>query len=289
MKKYIIVFAILISAIIVFSSCDKEEHSAKPEISLNELGYDNSRIGYVNSDLHIEAEIVAAGNIDKIQVTIHPESEHEEKNTKHEAEWEYDSIYTEFSGLKNTTFHKHVDIPAEADTGAYHVHIIVTDMEGQQTSVEAELNIIFPTDLTNPVITISSAPTSGQTFTNGESISISGIITDNMALGGLYVALVRGDQGLEDSGITDQNTITLLHTHDFEGASSFNFTASINAGAATDNNITPKSISGDLAWQNTNYYIVVKTVDPLAEIKFTHTLSYRDKSEIIKLMQHCLQ
>jgi hypothetical protein len=57
------------------------------------------------------------------------------------------------------------------------------------------------------------------------------------------------------------NTITLLHTHEFDSHTAHNFSASINVGAAQDNNITPKDIAGDIAWQSGNYYIVVKCKD----------------------------
>jgi hypothetical protein len=144
-RKNIILTVLLVAGIISFNACNKDDEPAKPQITLNELGYENSGIGYQGSDLHIEADIVAEGKIDKVTVEIHPEGEHEGKSSAIIlAEWEFDTVYTEFSGLKNTTFHKHIDIPAEADTGHYHFHFIVTDLEGQQTSVEEEIEIRMP-------------------------------------------------------------------------------------------------------------------------------------------------
>jgi hypothetical protein len=179
----------------------------------------------------------------------------------HEGEWEFDSTYTEFSGIINPTFHKHIDIPVDADTGHYHFHFIVTDLDGQQTTVEEELEIQHPDDAVAPEITISNGPTNNQEYSNGETISISGSVSDDKALGGMYIGLVRTDQNLTDSEVDASNTITLLHTHEFDSHTAHNFSASIDVGVAKDNNITPKDITGDIAWQSANYYIVVKCKD----------------------------
>jgi hypothetical protein len=40
-----------------------------------------------------------------------------------------------FSGLKNAEFHKHIDIPADAVTGLYHLHLAVTDQQKQMAEL----------------------------------------------------------------------------------------------------------------------------------------------------------
>jgi hypothetical protein len=126
---------------LLFTSCEK---APAPEIDLLELGYENGGIAYAGSDLHIEADLIAEGTIETVQVTIHHEGEHAKSASSimHEDEWEVDTTYTKFSGLKNTTFHEHIDIPVYAETGDYHFHLIVTDMEGRQSSVEEEIEIL---------------------------------------------------------------------------------------------------------------------------------------------------
>lgn len=249
--------------VLIFSSCSNEETISLPEIILTELGYENSGIAYAGSDLHIEAEVVAEARISTITVQIHLEDEGEKsvESVLHEDEWEVDTTYTEFSGLKNTTFHKHLEIPSNAEATTYHFHFIVTDEEGQQSLVEEELEIQYPSDSVSPEINVSEVPTSGQIFNSGETIRISGSVSDDQALGGLYIGLVRVDQSLGDDEVNDTNSITLLHTHDFEGSDSYNFSASITVGAGQDNNSTPKDIKGDIAWQSANYYVVVKCKD----------------------------
>jgi len=263
MKKQFYLIAIVIIAGLVLHSCKKEEDIPKPAVTLSELGYENSKIGYAGTELHIEADILAEGTIDNIMIEIHPEGEHEKSTTivLDEDEWEVDTTYTKFSGLKNTIFHEHIDIPVYADTGHYHFHFAVTDMEGQQTVVEEELEIQLPDDPVAPEINISSAPTNGQVFNNGETIGIAGSVSDDKALGGMYIGLVRVDQNLTDAEVNATDTITLLHTHDFDSPTAHDFSASIDVGAAYDNNIEPKEITGDIAWQSANYYILVKCKD----------------------------
>jgi len=247
MKSKLLFLAITLTiALLSIYSCKQEP--SKPEITLNEVGLSNNKIGYLGSDLHVEADIVAEGKINTVKVEIHPEGT---------GTWEFDTTYTEFSGLKNATFHKHIDIPLSADTGDYHLHFIVVDMEGNETVAEAEIEIKQPTDAVPPVVTISTAPTTNQVFTNGQTITISGSVSDNISLGGMYIGLVRVDQGLTDAQVNDGNTITLLHNHDFPNPISHNFSASIVVGAAMDNNITPKPAT----WNTGDYYIVVKCKD----------------------------
>jgi len=263
MKTIINLLLLVVSTTIVFFSCKKEDETSKPQINSFELGYQDSKLATLGNDLHIEAEVIADGKISTIQVTIHPEGEHDEKSTVYsvEEEWEFDSTYTEFSGLKNTTFHKHIDIPVTADTGTYHFHFIVTDLEGNQTEMEEDLKIEQPDDILAPEITITSAPASGQAFSNGVTITISGSVTDDLFLGGLYIGLIREGQGLDDASANATNTITVLHTHDFDSSTGHSFTASIAVGAAQDNNDPRKNITGDIAWQSGNYYILVKSKD----------------------------
>ncbi|WP_321345870.1 DUF4625 domain-containing protein [uncultured Draconibacterium sp.] len=144
MKKRNLLVAITLVMAVFFTACDDDDTTiAKPEVMIMELGegdsHGNDHTGVVGSDLHVEVEIVAEGKIDVVQIVIHPEGEHK---SAFENEWEVDTTYTKFSGLKNTTFHEHIDIAEWAEPGEYHFHFIVTDMEGNQSSAEAELEIV---------------------------------------------------------------------------------------------------------------------------------------------------
>lgn len=247
---------VLIIFLLVITSCEKDEAKInKPVIDLHEVGIGNSHTAYIGSDLHLEAEITAEGKIDLVTVEIHQEEGSGE---------EIITTYNEFKGFKNTTFHKHVDIPAEGvEPGSYHLHLIVTDLEGNQATAEKELTIVELADETAPEIEITLAPENGKAFVNGETINISGKATDNTSLSGLLIALVREDSNISDKDVTGNNTsvIVMMHTHSFDNLKSHTFTASITVGAKNDNNMTPSPIQGDNAWRTGNYYILVKGKD----------------------------
>ncbi len=244
-----------------FTSCNKD---AKPVISNLIVGLNNSHVAYAGSDLHIEAEIVAEGKINKITVEIH-----KEEGSSDEIAVEYD----EFKGLKNTNFHKHIYIPETTPLGSYHLHFTVSDMEGNTTTVEEEITIQELIDNEAPSLTISSAPTSGQAFANGGTISISGHVEDNVRLGGILVALVYESDNIPDANVTADNShvIVMLHMHNFgDDPDEYDFTAYITVGAANDNNITPAPIQGDNAWKTGNYYILVRVKDAKGNWTFSN-------------------
>lgn len=263
MMKNAIKFSFLVFTISTFllASCTKEDDKLPPQINGFELGYENSGIAYLGSDLHIEAEILADAKIDRITLLIHHEGEHGKYTLLDEYEWEVDTTYTKFSGLKNTSFHEHYEVPLEVEAGEYHLDFAVIDMDGNKTEIERDLIIQAPVDLEAPGITIDTHPADMQVFINGQLITITGKINDETALGGMYVGLVRENQNLEDAAVNASNTITLLHTHDFQSPVMHEFSASITVGAAQDNNVTPKPIEGDIAWQSGNYYVLVKVKD----------------------------
>lgn len=142
MNKKVFLIAIVFTGSLFFTACQKDP--SPPVITILELGegdsHGNDHMAKVGGELHIEVDIIAEGKIDKVQVIIHPEGEH--KSAMDEDEWELDTTYTKFSGLKNTTFHEHVEIADWAEEGEYHFDFIVTDMEGQQSSAESDLEII---------------------------------------------------------------------------------------------------------------------------------------------------
>ncbi len=255
MKNKLLVAIMALSSLQIFTSCE-EEKTAMPEVTLSELGLENSKIGYIGADLHIEADVLANGLIESIKVEIHSESDVDG--------WELDELFTDAKGLKNTTLHEHVEISLDADTGHYHFHLVVTDQEGQQAVVEEELEIQEPQDKQAPVIVITSAPANAQIFNNGDKISISGTVSDDIKLGGMYIGLVQVNQGLTDTEVNAKNTITLLHTHDFDSYTCHNFSTDITVGATMDKNIEPKDINGDLDWQSGEYYLLVKSKDAFA-------------------------
>jgi hypothetical protein len=262
-KTLAMLFTVAIMAI--FTSCEKDDDAyPKPTIGELELGIGNSHVAYIGADLHIETEIVAEGLINTIEVEIHAEDG---------SDYEIDSLF-DYSDqtLKNTTFHKHVDIPAEFPAGEYHFHLTVIDKEGNSTTVEEDIELEELVDEEAPVITISSAPTDAQAFASGETISISGTVVDNTSLAGMVVALVYADDAIADADVAGDNAqvIIMLHTHTFDSETSHSFTASIAVGAEYDNNMTPSVIENDNAWKSGNYYILVKSKDDMGNWAYSN-------------------
>ncbi|MGE5355116.1 MAG: DUF4625 domain-containing protein [Deltaproteobacteria bacterium] len=229
--------------IVFLNSCTDDP--AKPEIINFELGVNNSNTGYIGTDIHAEGEIIAEGKIDKIKLKIHPENGSGNS-------WEIDTTYTSYSGLKNTEFHEHFEIPLSAAQGTYHFDFIVIDKEGQSTEIERDLKVEILVDNVMPVITVTEQPSSN--YTSGQTIKIAGKVTDNIGIAGLYIALVKLSQGLKDSDVTNENTISMLHMHDFEEANDVSFSCSLKVGADKDNDSPQKTIN----WQSGDYYILVK-------------------------------
>lgn len=129
-KTLVLAFA----TITLLAACNKEEETAAPVVTLTEVGHDNTHRATAGDDMHLEADIVAEGVINAIHVELHLEEG---------GDYEIEKSYTEgkYIGVKNTEFHEHIDIPAEAPAGEYHLHFTVTDRQGRQTAATAHVNI----------------------------------------------------------------------------------------------------------------------------------------------------
>ncbi len=129
---FVALFAI-VTTVLTSCSSDDEKLPAKPVITLTEVGHDNSGHAHPGHDLHLEAELLAEGIIKSINVEIHQEGGSPLVSV----------AYTDgkYIGVRNTEFHEHIDIPATAALGEYHLHFTVTDQKGQQTTVTSELHL----------------------------------------------------------------------------------------------------------------------------------------------------
>lgn len=141
-NKLSLKFALLIGlSLFVFSSCDDDDDNnpANPTVAITELGSGHDsptdKTGYIGGSIHLEAEIEAPALVKQIDVEIHQEDG---------GSYKIEKTYTDskYVGVKNTTLHEHIDIPADAIAGDYHLHLTVTDQLGQTTTVESELSIV---------------------------------------------------------------------------------------------------------------------------------------------------
>lgn len=140
MKKYmslslITALVCMISMCLTACSDDDDKLPAKPTITLTEVGHDNSKHTHPGHDLHLEADVLAEGLIQRIDIEIHQENV---------GNYKIEKSYTsgKYIGVRNIEFHEHIDIPAEAPLGEYHLHFTITDQKGQQTVAESHLEIV---------------------------------------------------------------------------------------------------------------------------------------------------
>ena len=139
MKKQnkLAVLALIGTTVLSLASCNKDDDPIieKPTIEGLEVGHDNNQTAYPGSDLHLDAAILAPGAIASIKLEIHPEAGEG---------WEFEEVFTAgYEGLKNADFHEHIDIPADAAEGEYHLHVVVTDKAGNSVEAESHLNIVM--------------------------------------------------------------------------------------------------------------------------------------------------
>lgn len=119
-----------------------DKNNQGPELHLHELGAENSKTVQIGNDLHIDIEVLAINRVDWLRVEIHAEESDKALVLLNNSTWAFDSIYTEFSGLKNVEFHKHIHIPDNAKPGQYHFHFSVSDSDGNFSDVEDEITVI---------------------------------------------------------------------------------------------------------------------------------------------------
>jgi len=124
----------------LFTACKKDDTApAAPSVTKVEIGHDNSKVAYAGTDFHVEAELFSPVSIDAVKLTIRP---------KTATGWTFEQEYKDgFAGLKNATFHKHIDVPADAALGSYELRLVVTDQEGRSTSIVSGLEIKFDPSL----------------------------------------------------------------------------------------------------------------------------------------------
>lgn len=114
--------------------CKKDKDMvAKPTVENLEIGSGNNKKAFAGSDLHLDADVAAAGILENVVVEI--------KSTS-TGGWQFSEAFTDgITGTRNANFHKHIDIPATVAPGSYRLFFKVADKAGQVTTVESDLTI----------------------------------------------------------------------------------------------------------------------------------------------------
>lgn len=228
---------------------------ASPEIRNLEIGIGNNLIAYAGSDLHIEADLIADGLIQKVEVEIQKES----------GDLEFYNSYNEFLNQRNALFHKHINIPPNAEPGNYHFKFRLEDKLGNEVLEESIIEIKLIEDDQSPFIQVTSSPIENQSFAVGESISISGVVSDNTSLSELIITLVKSSDLIADEDISAEHpeTIVLFYDDHLTDIDFYDFAGNISIGAETD------AVSKFITWENEYYYLLIVVKDIVGNKSFS--------------------
>ncbi|MCE4565341.1 DUF4625 domain-containing protein [Maribellus sp. CM-23] len=132
-----IIYLLSIPSVFYLTSCDDDGDTQKPLVTNLEVGHGDTI--HIGEGIHLEFDAEDDGLLDYYRIQIHPENGHD-KSALGELAWDYDSTFTEISGLHNHTVHHHnIMVPVETAEGAYHFHLMVADKAGNVTAIEREL------------------------------------------------------------------------------------------------------------------------------------------------------
>ena len=144
MNRIRLTFIISLFALALFS-CEEDEELIfdSPEITTFEMGEGSAHatepVAYRGSDLHMEATILASAKVSSIKISIHG---HDLEVGEEETAWDFSQTYTSEQYLSTSfEFHEHIDIPATAPVGEYHVVLEVTDIAGNTSEIEGHLEL----------------------------------------------------------------------------------------------------------------------------------------------------
>ena len=112
-----------------------EDHSGEEHgITITDIHVEDAAKG---GDLHAEANIAAEHGIQTISVNLHG---HDLTPEGDEEDWTYSNDFTTYSG-NSAEFVEHIDVPANATAGEYHITITVIDTEGHTHSEGSHFHI----------------------------------------------------------------------------------------------------------------------------------------------------
>ncbi|KFF06353.1 DUF4625 domain-containing protein [Flavobacterium reichenbachii] len=304
MKTRKILVAFLISAF-AFTACDNDNDNQtqaqkeKPTIDKIELGLGNNEIGTIGEDFHFNAEVVAGDKIESVQIKIAQIS-----TEKYSKVWSHEINWPQYTGAKNTTIHKHFDIPTDAPEGKYDFIIIIKDQNGTTLEVKKTLNIYAAGNL--PVNPVSSTFTlfknedffyrkgkyykEGDSFKTGDKVMSQVTLTGVKGNGIMYLLLINKNakhlpESVDQIDFTKVIVYDVYEHKDMAEVGTFSnvpFNASNNTflreipelfiGAQKDNNVPAQGITGTKAWASGTYVYMVVYKNTTYNINFSQSI-----------------
>lgn len=188
LKSFLLLSSI---AIISFSSsCKKNEPDKEAPVIVSVSEPIEGDTLYTGNELHVDLRVTDNEALSQVKIDIHSAEGHDHGKIAAGAFWEEIRIVN----VSGTSYdmHEHIDIPATAAAGKYHVIITAVDKAGNQSAItERDIYTLNSGDLIAPVITIN-APTAGASISSGSMLTVSGIIADNDELHEVKIMIYRG-------------------------------------------------------------------------------------------------
>lgn len=302
MKTTKAIIALFLSAF-TFTACNNDDDSTqellKPTIDKIELGLGNNEIGVVGADFHFNAEVTAGDKIENVQIKIVQRS-----TETYSKAWSHEISWTQYAGAKNTTIHKHFDIPAEAAEGKYDFIIIVTDQNGTKLEEKRSISIYAAANLpVAPVAAIFNVfKNDGFFYRNGtyniegdrfkatdkflSQVTLSGVKGD----GKMYLLLISKNakhppESIDQIDFSKVIVYDVIEHKDIADVGTFSNTEMdenfniirdfpvLTVGADKDNNFpTPQDISGSRAWVSGDYNFVAVYKNTTYNINWSHSI-----------------
>jgi len=284
--RSITAFFLLASA---FTACKKdsrdEPEPAKPAVEDLEIGLGNNEIGIIGKDFHFNANVSAADKIETVQVKIVQRSGETYSRT-----WNHEVLWEQYKGAKNTTIHKHFDIPADAVEGKYDFLIIVNDQNGTRLEIKKNFAIYAEANVpVNPTLSLFNVfvnearfyrngnfTSQGSRLKKGDLFNSQATIAGAKGSGKMYLLLIskKANHRPESIDKIDFSKVIVYDVYehrdwtstDFFSNSVFDLSTNtsirswpnLNIGAANDNNLPqPNPINGSKAWESGLYYFGV--------------------------------
>lgn len=204
-SKTILFGALFVCASFFITSCKKDTPDTEaPSINSVEEPLMNDTL-FTGSELHVEANISDNEALSQLKIDVHAaEDGHNHGKVDGSAYWET-VVILDLSGA-STSVHEHIDIPADAASGKYHVILTAVDKAGNQSEiVERDIFIQNSGDQIAPIVTITS-PSPNETISLGAGINVSAILTDNIALEDADLRLLLGSTVVFETEITLSGT-----------------------------------------------------------------------------------
>ena len=94
---------------------------------------------FKGSDIHLAAEIAAEATVSSITLSIHAD---EVTAGEGEVAWDFEEEFLEgYHEEMEAEFHEHIDVPATAPTGEYHIIFTVEDEDGNTVAYETHIDV----------------------------------------------------------------------------------------------------------------------------------------------------